>query len=79
MIWSGVRLEVCLRVLILRPSDVVAELDIGDTFTLEDGSRYILLARDPWQATVSSFTKFDEFILNFIDRLISLFRRCKTK
>jgi hypothetical protein len=43
------------------PSSDLADVAIGEVFNHVDGKRFMLIDRDPWQAVVIRYTRFDSF------------------
>lgn len=66
-----------MRLKVFRPSSLLANVELGDTFFTEDGKRYVLMSRNPWTATIARYTKLDEFVVKILDRIIRIFRKTK--
>ncbi len=44
------------------PSEDLADVQLGGIFGHANGKRFMLIARDPWKATVIRYTFLDEFL-----------------
>ena len=60
-----------MRVLEIRPSSNLCDVEINEVFTHENGKRYILLKRDAVKATIARWT----FVNDLLERIARRFSR----